>query len=86
MIEQEDEDEDREALEKHQLDALNANAQQEKEVQEEKEKLDKLNEFEAKLEKIKTDNEAILKGKNPLNMNFPKKKKNADTSESSDEN
>lgn len=90
-IKQEDEEEDKEALEKHQLDALNASAEQQKEIEDEQEKLAKLNAFEAKLDKIKQDNENVLKGKHVKKIGdesgaqLPARKV-PDTSESSDEN
>ncbi len=78
-IREDDEEEDREALEKHQLDAMNATADLDKETEENKEKL---NAFEAKLDKLKVDNENVLKGKNLTKKVAAKAN---ETSESSDE-
>jgi predicted RNase H-like nuclease (RuvC/YqgF family) len=77
-IKADDEEEDREALEKHQLDAMNATADLEKETEENKEKMDKL---EAKLDKLKIDNDNVLKGKHPPKK--PSAGKADETSESS---
>jgi hypothetical protein len=81
-IKDDDEEEDREALEKHQLDALNATTELDKETEENKEKMEKLNAFEAKLDKIKVDNENVLKGKS---LTKKPAAKGTESSESSDE-
>ncbi len=86
-IKQDNEEEDKEALERHQLEALTAQQQEKKEVQDDNEQMEKLNAFEAKLDKIKIDNENILKGKGikkSLTDNTMAKK--LETSDSSDEN
>ena len=80
-----DDDETKETIEKHQLESLAAN-QQLHEKDDDLAQKEKMDAFEAKLEKVKAENEAVMEGKSTLDVknlakNNKKKEKKADEEE-----
>lgn len=75
-----DEDNSQELMEKHQLELMEKDKKDKDDFDEDDQKF-KMDAFEAKLDKIKTDNEAFLRGKKNKTKTSDKDKQSDDSSE-----
>ena len=72
----EDDDDDTDTVQQHQLQSLSSEQQKQHEEEMRQRQKEKLDAFEAKLDKIKTENAKILDGQSTLKLDRSKKKKN----------